>query len=406
MMIVKNNKIHSMKTKLTLLFLAVACIAMAQKKEMKKIEKAIKANDSSKAIELFNSIDVSTLEPEYEGAYSFYKAVTLVGISGESNASEQDVYESFNLIEKAEKLGYDEKDLIAVLQSKAKIRLFSLANEKLQSNDIEAAFTMVSYLSDKDPSNMGMYFDAANMAYQAGKFEIAKEKYQNLLDKKYTGEQVAYLALNKSTGQQEGFPSKILRDLAITSGSHANPMEDRTSSQVGSMVTNLVWMHKNDGNEARATSVLEKALKDFSNDQSLKFALADIYLILEMIEEYKAATKSLTEEVKDPKVYDKLALAALKTKDYDQAINYYETSIGLEPINFVAQANLGLSYIEKGNLEATSAQDQLELYKKAIACYEKALSIEAENTLTINTLISLYGVFNMSDKVAEMKAKL
>jgi tetratricopeptide (TPR) repeat protein len=134
--------------------------------------------------------------------------------------------------------------------------------------------------------------------------------------------------------------------------------------------------------------------------------MADIYLTLEMMDEYKEATESLTQEVKDPKVYDNLAISALNTKDYDQAIKYYELSIGIEPNNFVAQANLGLSYVEKGNLESTSAKDQLELYKNAIACYEKAHQLKPEDKTAISTLISLYGVFDMSDKVAEMKAKL
>jgi tetratricopeptide (TPR) repeat protein len=405
-MIVKNNKFYSMKLKLTILFLAVASLAMAQKREIRKIEKAIKSNDISKAIELFNSIDESTLDPEYEGAYSFYKAATKVGVSGKSSASEKDVYESFDLIEKAEKLGYDEKELIAVVESKAKDRLFTLANEKLQSNDIKGALTIVNYLSKKDPSNMSMYFNAANLAYQSGEFKIAKEKYQTLLDNKYTGEEITYTALNKSKGRVENFPSKKLRDFAITSGSHTDPTEDKTSSQIGSIVTNLVWMYKNDGNEDKAKSTFQKALKEYSKDESLNFAKADIYLNLEMIDEYKAASKSLTEEVKDPKVYDKLALAALNTKDYDQAIKYYELSIGIEANNFAAQANLGLSYVEKGNLAATSAKDQLELYKKAIACYEKAHEVEPDDKTAINTLISLYGVFDMNDKVAEMKAKL
>jgi tetratricopeptide (TPR) repeat protein len=395
-----------MKLKLTILFLAVASIAMAQKREMRKIEKALKSNDISTAIALFNSIDESTIEPKYEGAYSFYKAATTVGVSGKSSASEKEIYVSLDLIENAEKLGYDEKELLAVVESKAKDRLFTLANEKLNSNDMKGALTIVNYLSKLDPSNMNMYFNAANLAYQAGEFEMAKEKYQILLDNTYTGQETAYVAVNISNQQEEDFPSKKLRDFAVTSKSHTQPKDIKTSSQVGSMVTNLVWMYKNDGDVDKAKTTFTKALKDFSNDESLKFAKADIYLNLEMIEEYKAASKSLTEEVKDPKVYDKLALAALNTKDYDQAIKYYELSIGIAPENFVAQANLGLCYVEKGNLETTPAKDQLELYKKAIACYEKAHEVEPEDKTAINTLISLYGVFDMNDKVTEMKSKL
>jgi tetratricopeptide (TPR) repeat protein len=406
-MIVKNNKFYSMKTKLTILFLAVASIAMAQKREMRKIEKAIESNDFSAAVEEFNSIDESDVEAKYEGPYSFYKAATTIGVSGESNASEEAVYESLNLIKKAVELGYDNEELISSYETKAKERLFSLANEKLKSNDTKGALVIVNYLSDADTSNLTMYYNAARLAYQAGEFDTAKEKYQTLIDKEYTGEEVTYTAVKIADQTEEKFPSKRLRDFSVTtSKTYTNPKDIKSASQVGSIVTNLVWLYKNEGDMDKAKGTFENALIKHPSDESLKFAMADIYLTLEMMDEYKEATESLTQEVKDPKVYDNLAISALNTKDYDQAIKYYELSIGIAPNNFVAQANLGLSYVEKGNLESTSAKDQLELYKNAIACYEKAHQLKPEDKTAISTLISLYGVFDMSDKVAEMKAKL
>jgi tetratricopeptide (TPR) repeat protein len=396
-----------MKLKLTILFLAVASLAMAQKREIRKIEKAIESNDSSEAVKEFNSINESEVEAKYEGAYSFYKAATTIGVSVESNASEEELYESLDLIKKAVKLGYDNEELITSFESKAKERLFSLANKKLKSNDTKGALVIVNYLSDADTSNLTMYYNAARLAYQAGEFDKAKEKYQTLIDKEYTGEEVSYTAVKISDQKEENFPSKRLRDFSVsTSKTHTNPKDIKTASEVGIIVTNLVWLYKNEGDMDKAKGTFENAQKKYTDDESLKFSMADIYLTLEMMEEYKQATESLTNEVKDPKVYDNLALAALNTKDYDQAIKYYELSIGIEANNFVAQANLGLSYVEKGNLAATSAKDQLELYKKAIACYEKAHEVEPDDKTAINTLISLYGVFDMNDKVAEMKAKL
>jgi tetratricopeptide (TPR) repeat protein len=396
-----------MKLKLTILFLAVASLAMAQKREIRKIEKAIESNDSSEAVKEFNSINESEVEAKYEGAYSFYKAATTIGVSVESNASEEELYESLDLIKKAVKLGYDNEELITSFESKAKERLFSLANKKLKSNDTKGALVIVNYLSDADTSNLTMYYNAARLAYQAGEFDKAKEKYQTLIDKEYTGEEVSYTAVKISDQKEENFPSKRLRDFSVsTSKTHTNPKDIKTASEVGIIVTNLVWLYKNEGDMDKAKGTFENAQKKYTDDESLKFSMADIYLTLEMMEEYKQATESLTNEVKDPKVYDNLALAALNTKDYDQAIKYYELSIGIEANNFVAQANLGLSYVEKGNLAATSAKDQLELYKKAIACYEKSHEVEPDDKTAINTLISLYGVFDMNDKVAEMKAKL
>ncbi len=394
-----------MKLKLMILFLAIGSMTFAQKKEMRKIERAIKANDISKAVEVFNSIDEDEVEDKYQADYTFYRAATTIGVTGASSASLEESYEAIELVEKAKELGYDEDSWVDIVKSRAKDRLFVLANQKLKANENEEAFEIVNFLSMEDPENLMMALNAADIAYKTEKFDVATSKYQMLLDKKFTGQEVTYTAFNKAKQIQESFPNKKVRDIALLS-SHNNPQEERSSSQLGRIVTGLVWMYKNDGKLEKAKTVFEKALKDFPNDESLKISKADNYLILEMMDEYKEATESLTKEVKDPKVYDNLAIAALNSKDYDQAIKYYELSLSIEPKNFVAQANLGLSYIEKGNQEATTATEQQELYKKAIDKYEMAHKLNPDDKNSINTLISLYGVFSNTEKVEEMKAKL
>ena len=196
-----------MKLKLMILFLAIGSMTFAQKKEMRKIEKAIKANDISKAVEVFNSIDEDEVEDKYQADYTFYKAATTIGVTGASSASLEESYEAIELVEKAKELGYDEDSWVDIVKSRAKDRLFVLANQKLKANENEEAFEIVNFLSMEDPENLMMALNAADIAYKTEKFDVATSKYQMLLDKKFTGQEVTYTAFNKAKQIQESFPN-------------------------------------------------------------------------------------------------------------------------------------------------------------------------------------------------------
>ena len=43
-------------------------------------------------------------------------------------------------------------------------------------------------------------------------------------------------------------------------------------------------------------------------------------------------------------------VAAINAKEYDQAIKYYEKSLSMEPDNFISLSNLGVAFVQKGNL--------------------------------------------------------
>lgn len=405
MMIVKNNKFYKMKLKLTILFLAVASITMAQKKEIRKIEKAIEKGAFSKAQEIFQSIDENAVEDKYASAYYFYKAASIMDLTGVKKPTTDDVRKAEASLAKAKELNFEDPKLEPMLNNIIDSRKLEIANDMVAAGKSKEALLLVEELYESHPDNLSMLYNAGNLAYTSEMFDRALDHYTVLLEKKFTGEQISYLATNKS-GVVEAFSNQKVRDYAVKARTHSDPSSEKSPSMLGDIVLKTVWLYTNKGDKAKANNVFEKAQMDFPEDNSLKLVKSDIYLTLGMMDKYKEAIENVGSDIKDPRVFDNLGTAALKAKNYDSAIRYYESSLKLESNNYFALVNLSNANLEKGNLAETSAEDQEVLYKEAVSNLEKAHKIKPEEKGVVATLVSLYDFLGMEEKSAEMKAKM
>lgn len=396
-----------MKYTFSALFIAMTLMVSAQKRELRKIEKAVQSGQMDEALEIFNSIDESEVEEKYAGQYKFYKSTVVAGVLGDQQPTYEDIQEAEKLIAESKAAGYEDKQLMAMVENAINSQKIQIVNSKLQSGKTEEAIVIVEDIYEADNSNKDMLFTSAQLSYQVSDFDAARKKFQELFDAGYTGETVTFYAKSKSTGQEEVFPSKKLAEVAIsTAKSHTDLREDKAPSKLGTILNNLVWLYKNDDQMQKAKFVFEKAQQRFPEDASLKMVTPDIYNTLGMTEEYKKAVANRGKDITDPKVYDNLGTAAFKTKDYDNAINYFESSLELKEDSFITHVNLSNSYLEKGNLEQTTAEEQQELYKKALSHLERAHELKPDNKNILPTMVSLYGVFEMTDKAEAIKAKM
>ncbi|MFB0902853.1 MAG: tetratricopeptide repeat protein, partial [Nonlabens sp.] len=234
----------------------------------------------------------------------------------------------------------------------------------------------------------------------------AIEKYDLLLEKKYTGEITNYLATNQD-GVVEKFSNKTVRDFSIKSKSHTLPTSETTPSNLGDIVLKTVWLYTNQKqNKQKAILIYETALQNHPKDTSLELVKADVYLTLGMMEEYKEAVENIDLDITDPKVFDNLGQAAMKSKNYESAMRYFKSSLKLAPDDYFALVSLSNAYLETGNLEQTTAAEQQELYLKAIGSLEKAHEVKPEEKAVMGTLLSLYDFLQMKEKSAEIKSKM
>jgi tetratricopeptide (TPR) repeat protein len=124
-----------------------------------------------------------------------------------------------------------------------------------------------------------------------------------------------------------------------------------------------------------------------------------------MMDAYEKASNALSNGVTDPSIFDNLAASAQKNEEWDQVIKYYLSSLELKEENFKACVNISNAYIQKGNMDITTATEQSDFYKTALTFLEKANVMMPNHKSVIGTLEQLYGVLNMKDKLAALKAK-
>jgi tetratricopeptide (TPR) repeat protein len=395
-----------MKLKLTILFLAVVSLAMAQKREMRKIEKAIDKEDFAEAFGIFNSIDENAVETKYAGTYQFYKAASLIDLTGITKAGLADLRAAEAAFYEAKALGFNDLKLELLLENRMQKRKLDIANEKVAAGEPQIALSLVEEVYEKDPRNLDLLYDAGNLAYTNSVFDKAIEKYDLLLEKKYTGERTNYLATNQD-GVVEKFSNKTVRDFSIKSKSHTLPTSETTPSNLGDIVLKTVWLYTNQKqNKQKAILIYETALQNHPKDTSLELVKADVYLTLGMMEEYKEAVENIDLDITDPKVFDNLGQAAMKSKNYESAMRYFKSSLKLAPDDYFALVSLSNAYLETGNLEQTTAAEQEELYLKAIRSLEKAHEVKPEEKAVMGTLLSLYDFLQMKEKSAEIKSKM
>lgn len=394
-----------MKIRLTLLFLVIAGLGFAQKKEIKKMEKLVSQGDFKQAIEIFETINKAEVEQEYLAEYTFYEAASFLNLDGTKMPTAEDFFKATAALKKSKELGFDNQQFIPVLENIITQGEYAFLQNLVANKKLDEAYKFVEFLYNEDKSDLDMLYNLANLGYQTQNYDQARNYYTKLWDKRYLAENVTYFAINKENLLLEEFVSKEVRDLSVSSKSHDNPSETVTT-QLGVIISNLVWLYKEDGDIEKAKQILTKAVADYPNDVSLNAVKPGNFISLGMTEEYENATGVNSKSISDPKVYDDLGRSALNSKNYTQAILYYENSLSIEPNNFDSQANLGFACIEKGNVSTTEEKERQVLYKKSIEAYKAAHEIKPDNKIVINALVNLYTAFSMTDEAALMKAKL
>jgi tetratricopeptide (TPR) repeat protein len=394
-----------MKLNLAICFLAVTTLAFAQKREIRDIESAVKSRKFDDAKKMFQAIDENTVEEKYKEDYLYLKGLVLLGNPGNSTATAVEIATAKEAFKETVKLNSSKKDAVTGLIDSANNRLFKIAQGHIENDEFQEAAQLVDLIYKDDTTRLEMLNNAAVLYYSARDFLNAKQAYDQLYAKNYTGEVTYYYAINTENGEKISFPSAKTRDFSLLSKQFSTPTEEKTDSSVGDIILNLVWMYKQDDDLPKAKKLFEEAQGKYPDDISLKLKSADIYLLLEMMDAYEKASNALSNGVTDPSIFDNLAASAQKNEEWDQVIKYYLSSLELKEENFKACVNISNAYIQKGNMDITTATEQSDFYKTALTFLEKANVMMPSHKSVIGTLEQLYGVLNMKDKLAALKAK-
>lgn len=410
------------------LVMMIGSFSIAQKKELKEAEKAIKGNNFASAKSVLSAVDgmVSSMDDKLKAKYYFLRGQALYANGAGSDQDVTDAVESFNMLKKTEASSgrstyTDTASQLMVTMSNGFLdkaqNALNAKNHSVSSKNFERAYRTSSI------DTLYLY-NAAILAASSKEYDRALDLYQELTDLGYTGIATENKAVNKETGEEEKFPDAFMRDLAVKGGTHENPKDTVTESKVGEIAKNVALIYIDKGDTEKALAAIESAKKLYPNDFNLLISEANVRYQLGDIESYKTlVTQALELEPNNPDLLFNLGVVASDLNDFDEAKKYYKMAIDTDPKYTRAYMNMAAlilgteqALIDEMNGLGTSSADnkrydelqaeRMNVYKDAEPFLSTALEQDPTNTNAAKTLMNIYSALGEDEKFQMMKAKV
>jgi len=406
-----------MKTKFIAAFaMLITTFSFAQKKELKDAEKAIKKNNFAEAKIILRQLDPNSMEDKYKANFYYLNAEALYANGSANNDDVSKALKSLGLVQGS-------LDAESAALKKTMIESFvTNANAAYESQDYSLSsknFENAYRVSPKD--TLYLYY-AAITASGVQEFDRALVLYEELDDVGYTGIETEYFAIDKTTGVEELFSSKTIRDLSVKGGAVIKPGQRTTESKREEIVKAIASIYKSKGENEKALNAISKARKENPEDLSLLISEANLYFELGDNDKFKELLKVATaKDPKNPELQFNLGVLSQESGDFDMAKKYYDKAIELDPTYVSAQINMAAMLLEKektlieemNNLGGSAADnkryDQLksqrtEIYKSAIPYLEAVMKTDPAQIDAAITLMNIYSATGDTVKFKAMKA--
>ncbi len=402
------------------LALSLALLALgsfAQKKELKLIEKALDENNYSSALTTLGTLESSfnDVDSKYKSKFYLLKGKALAGKKEFSKAAKT-LNELLAFEKKTGKKLYssDATTVMANLIQEVSDQALDLYNKKQDYKAAAEKFYLTYKLSPKDTS---FVYNAAVSATQAKDYAAALKCYRELKDLGYTGIETEYVATNKASGKQENLGSKSQRDLMVKAGKYIKPGVRVTESKSATIVKNIALILKEQGKTEEAIAAMKEAREANPKDLNLILNEAQLYVDIDRMDKFgELMSEAVALDPENPTLYYNLGVVNFNQGRVTEAKKYYRKAIELKPDYGDAYMNLAVVTLDKDkaiveemnkNLSNHKKYDQLELqqkgvYQEALPYLEKADQYK-RSLETVRTLMSIYGVLEMTSKASEYR---
>ncbi|MGB0890998.1 MAG: tetratricopeptide repeat protein [Flavobacteriaceae bacterium] len=408
-----------MKKQILALSLGLMTVAVvAQKKELRAAEKAIKKQDFAGALTKINSVEgtIANADAKYKSQYYFLKGKALAGKKDYQGAAKS--FSDLRAFEKESgKKRYSDKAAPILNQmigevSQRGANSYNAKDYKSATKDFYTTFLL-------SPNDTAYLFNAAVSASIAKDYDSSLKYYNKLKDLGYTGIVKQFLATNTISGKVENLGSKSRRDLMIKTGQYSNPKDEVSESKKGEIVKNIAFVLKAQGKTDEAILAVQEARKSNPSDLNLLLTEADLYIKLKKMDKFgELMEQAVKMDPTNPTLFYNLGVVNYGQKRIDDAKKYYKKAIELNPEYTDAYMNLAISVLSKdkelvdkmNSLPPSDMKgyDKLELerksvYKEALPYLEKADSLK-RSAETVRTLLNIYETLEMEEKAAEYRA--
>ena len=411
---------------LSLIIFGLFQLSYSQKKELKTIDKQIKAGEYENAINTINSIKtlIDVADEKTKAKYYYLKGMARYQNGNGSFDNKILSIKDFNEAKKIEVSGtkiYTSKidniftDLFNSFINDSRTAL-EIKNYKNSYMNLEAAYNV----SNKDTLYL---YNAALVATEAKDYSIALGFYEKLIDLGYSGVSMNYYAVEKESGKEQVFQDEKSRNFSVdVIGTHESPRDEMAESVEIDILRSVAAIYKTQENFLKSIEYLEKAKLINENDINLILLESNIRWDMGEVDTYqRLISKALEIEPNNVDLIFNLGVVNADKGNFDDAISYYDKAIEIDPNYTKAYLNAAALILEKegpmieemNSLGMSTADynryDELKierenLYKNAIPYLEKVYNLENDNLSAARTLKNIYSA--LGDTEQENKYKV
>ncbi|MBA6152625.1 tetratricopeptide repeat protein [Gelidibacter maritimus] len=332
--------------------------------------------------------------------------------------------ESLNKVAEVEgKNGKYSKDVQEIKQGMINSFL-TKANAALEKKNFSASSSGFEKAYKMSKSDTLYLYYAAATAVNGEDYETALKHYEELKNLGYVGVETEYIATNKETNEEEAFPSKAMMDISVKSGTHVAPTTRKTESKQAEIVRNVALIYMNQGNDEKALEAMKDARAANPDDASLIISEANMQLKMGNRDKFKTLIEeALIKDPNNPELLFNLGIVAAEGGEVEAAKGYYEKAIKIKPDYADVHNNMAVlilsqeqAIIEEMNALGSSAADnkkydelkdeRSKLYEEAIPYLETTLKLRPTDLQAAKTLVNIYSALGNTAKQKEMKAKV
>jgi tetratricopeptide (TPR) repeat protein len=410
---------------ITLAFLFIN-VTYAQKKELKFAERNIKSEDYSTAkqnIQLAEKL-ISQMDAKTIVKYHYLKGVAYYA-NGNSNIEESSVaLESLN-----KSIDLESESSTKLYTSKAEGWRIEMLNRfvedsknSLENENYKDAYLNLEMSYRVSPRDTLYLYNSALIATENKDFDQALAFYNELIDIEFTGITTNYYAIEKSTGENQGFTGPDQRELFIKAGTHENPTDVELESVEMNIFRSMAAIYKNKNEYEKSLSYIEKGKNIDENDINIILLESNIRWEMGDVESYeKLITRALEIEPDNVDLHFNLGVISSDKGDIDKAMYHYNKAIEIDSTYTKAHLNAAAlvlqkeqSIIEEMNSLGTSNADynrydelkiaREDLYKSAIPYLESVYKLDNKNLSAVRTLRNIYSAIDDMDNYKKFKA--
>ena len=411
---------------LSLIIFGLFQLSYSQKKELKTIDKQIKAGEYENAINTINSIKtlIDAADDKTKAKYYYLKGMARYQNGNGSFDNKILSIKDFNEVKKIElsvtkiytsKIDNIFTDLFNSFINDSRTAL-EIKNYKNSYMNLEAAYNV----SNKDTLYL---YNAALVATEGKDYNIALGFYEKLIDLGYSGVSMNYYAVEKESGKEQVFQDEKSRNFSVdVIGTHESPRDEMAESVEIDILRSVAAIYKTQENFLKSIEYLEKAKLINENDINLILLESNIRWDMGEVDTYqRLISKALEIEPNNVDLIFNLGVVNADKGNFDDAISYYDKAIEIDPNYTKAYLNAAALILEKegpmieemNSLGMSTADynryDELKierenLYKNAIPYLEKVYNLENDNLSAARTLKNIYSA--LGDTEQENKYKV